>query len=214
MFVKDFMTQQLITITSDTSVSQAEDIMNQRDINRLPVVDGNKLVGLVTRDTVAKAKPSDATSLDAHELNYLLDKTMVGDIMLQKVITVQPDTMLQDAAALMSEENIGVLLVLDGPHLAGIITDKDIFKAFVNISGYGAEGQYLIVELSEDRPGVIEEIGDALVSAEENLTHMMVYHYEGSIRIVLKVNHNNMDALVRAIEERGYTVVSVNGDLK
>ncbi|MGX7106335.1 CBS domain-containing protein [Hutsoniella sourekii] len=209
MYVKDFMATDLVTVTPQTKVSQCQDLMNGHDINRLPVIDNDRLVGLITRDVIAKASPSDATSLDRHELNYLLEKTTAGDIMKKKVITVEPNTLISQAAALMADNNIGVLVVLEANQVKGIITDKDIFKAFIDVSGYGQPGVSLVVQLHEDRAGVIEEIGDALVSANENLTHLTVYHNDEGIRIVMQVNNGHTSALKQELESRGYQVTSV-----
>ncbi|MGX7092190.1 CBS domain-containing protein [Hutsoniella sourekii] len=209
MYVKDFMATDLVTVTPQTKVSQCQDLMNGHDINRLPVIDNDRLVGLITRDVIAKASPSDATSLDRHELNYLLEKTTAGDIMKKKVITVEPNTLISQAAALMADNNIGVLVVLEADQVKGIITDKDIFKAFIDVSGYGQPGVSLVVQLHEDRAGVIEEIGDALVSANENLTHLTVYHNDEGIRIVMQVNNGHTNVLKQELESRGYQVTSV-----
>lgn len=210
MYIKDYMTTELITISRNTSIAKASDLMDAHDINRLPVVEDGQLVGLVTREIVVKNSPSDATSLDRHELNYLLEKATVEDIMQKKVTTKQPDTLLDEAAATMSNENIGVLVIVDeNDRVAGIITDKDIFKAFVDISGYYSRGTSLVIELDEDRQGVIEEIGDSLVETGHNLTHMMVYHLDGAIRVVMHVESEVVTELTDSLTSKGYDVQTV-----
>lgn len=210
MYIKDYMSTNLITITPETSVVKASDLLKQHDINRLPVLENGQLVGLITKEVISKNSPSGATSLSAHEVNYLLEKTTAKDIMVKKVMTIGPDNMIEEAASIMRANNIGVLVVTEGSHLVGIITDKDIFKAFVDVSGYDTPGSSLVVELVGDRKGVIEEVGDALVETDVNLTHMIVYHHENNIRLVLHVSTTETDELEAAIKARGYEVKSVH----
>lgn len=209
MYVKDYMSEDIINITPSASIIDAADLMKKNDINRLPVIEAGKLVGLITREIVTKNSPSNATSLSKHEINYLLDKTKIQDVMTKKYLTVSPEDQIERAATLMRSNNNGVVLVLDNDKLVGILTDKDIFKAFADISGYNEAGSNLVIELAEDRPGVIEEVGDALVETEKNLTHMLVYHLEAGIRIVLHIDGHETDSLCKALENRGYSVGAV-----
>ena len=210
MYIKDYMTTDLVTITPDTSVTKAQDLLKKHDINRLPVVENEQLVGLITKDILIKHSPSGATSLSAHEVNYLLEKTVVKDIMKKKIMTIEPNRLIEEAASIMRANNVGVLVVTENEQLVGIITDKDIFKAFVDVSGYDTPGTSIVVELVGDRKGVIEEIGDALVESDINLTHMIVYHNENNaIRIVLHVDAVDPTTLTDAIQARGYEVKSI-----
>ena len=210
MYIKDYMTTDLVTITPNTSVTKAQDLLKKHDINRLPVVENEQLVGLITKDILIKHSPSGATSLSAHEVNYLLEKTVVKDIMKKKIMTIEPNRLIEEAASIMRANNIGVLVVTENEQLVGIITDKDIFKAFVDVSCYDTPGTSIVVELVGDRKGVIEEIGDALVEADINLTHMIVYHNENNtIRIVLHVDAVDPTTLTDAIQARGYEVKSI-----
>lgn len=210
MFVKDYMTKELVTITPQTSIMMAQDLMRKHDINRLPVLEGEKLLGIVTRESISKGMPSEATSLSVYELNYLLDKMTVVDVMIRNVKLIAPDTLLTEAASTMAELNIGVMLIVEQDKLVGIITDKDIFKAFIDIAGYHSDGTTLVVELDQDKQGVIEEIGDALVETDENLTHLVVYHHEdGGVRLAIKINHGHTEAFEEAIKARGYQIHAV-----
>ncbi|MFC2704100.1 MAG: CBS domain-containing protein, partial [Abiotrophia defectiva] len=101
MYVKNYMSTDLVTITPDTTVIKALDLMRQHDIHRLPVVVKGQLVGLLTESVIAKNSPSTATSLSVHELNYLLNKTTAADIMIRRVITTSPDALLEQAASEM-----------------------------------------------------------------------------------------------------------------
>ncbi|UUX32832.1 CBS domain-containing protein [Fundicoccus culcitae] len=209
MYVKDYMSTDLITIKPTTTILQASDLMKRHDIKRLPVMENDRLVGLVTRDLIDKNLPSGATSLSAHEVNYVLEKTKVSDFMMKKIDSVAPDSLLEQAAVMMRTRDIGVVVVLDDNTLVGILTDKDIFRAFADISGYNSPGTTIVLELEKDRVGVIEEIGDALLATQINLSHMTVYHFEGVVRVVMHVETNDVTQLTNLLKQAGYQVQTV-----
>ena len=140
MSVKDFMTRKVVYISPDTTIAHAADLMREQDLHRLPVIENDKLVGLVTEGTIAEASPSKATSLSIYEMNYLLNKTKVKDVMIKDVITVSAYASLEDATYLMYKNKVGILPVVENDQLYGVITDRDIFAAFLQVSGYGEEG--------------------------------------------------------------------------
>ncbi len=157
MSVNDFMTRKVVYISPDTTIAHAADIMREQDLHRLPVIENDKLVGLVTEGTIAEASPSKATSLSIYEMNYLLNKTKVRDVMIKDVITVSGYASLEDAVYLMYKNKVGILPVVDNGQLYGIITDRDIFAAFLHVSGYGEEGvraRFLV----ENKAGELEKI--------------------------------------------------------
>lgn len=135
MYVKHHMSSPALTITADTPFQDALKLMHERKIRRLPVVDRNgKLLGIVSERDLLHAAPSPATSLSVWELNYLLWKLTVKDLMATKVLTVTPDALLQEAATIMLEKKIGGLPVVDpDQHVVGVITETDIFKALVDM---------------------------------------------------------------------------------
>ncbi|HFI0003423.1 TPA: CBS domain-containing protein [Streptococcus suis] len=140
MSVKDFMTRKVVYISPETTIAHAADLMREQDLHRLPVIENDKLVGLVTEGTIAEVSPSKATSLSIYEMNYLLNKTKVKDVMIKDVITVSAYASLEDATYLMYKNKVGILPVVDNDQLYGVITDRDIFAAFLQVSGYGEEG--------------------------------------------------------------------------
>lgn len=135
MLVREKMTTPVITLPADAPFQDAFKLMRDRKIRRIPVVDRHqRLVGIISERDMLHAAPSPATSLSIWEMNYLLWKLSIGDIMTKKVVTVDPDTPLQDAAQLMIEHRIGGLPVVDADkHVIGVITETDIFKAFVTL---------------------------------------------------------------------------------
>jgi CBS domain-containing protein len=130
--VKDWMTEAPVTVEVDVRVVDAYNLMMQRGIRRLPVVSNDRLVGIVTVGDLREARPSPATSLSLYELNYLLAKLTVGQVMTHTPITVAPDTSVREAARLMMDEKVGGLPVVDeNQRLVGIITESDIFRLLV-----------------------------------------------------------------------------------
>ena len=112
MAVKDFMTRKVVYISPDTTVSHAADLMREQGLHRLPVIENDQLVGLVTEGTIAQASPSKATSLSIYEMNYLLNKTKVKDVMIRDVVTVSGYASLEDATYLMLKNRLVFFLSL------------------------------------------------------------------------------------------------------
>ena len=162
--------------------------MRQHDIHRLPVVVKGQLVGLLTESVIAKNSPSTATSLSVHELNYLLNKTTAADIMIRRVITTSPDALLEQAASEMRNMDVGVLVVMDHAQLVGIITDKDIFEAFIDINGYYTPGTRFVVEVVDDKAGILEDIGETTAKHNWSITQMNVYHLDDKTNVVVHVD--------------------------
>jgi CBS domain-containing protein len=122
------MTSEPITITPQTTLPEAQQILFEHRIRRLPVIDRGKLVGILTLGDIREASPSDATTLSVYELNYLLDRLLVKDIMTANPITVSPCDQIGEAARLMYENKIGGLPVVDDGVLVGIITETDLCR--------------------------------------------------------------------------------------
>lgn len=168
MSVKDFMTRKVVYISPDTTIAHAADLMREQDLHRLPVIENDKLVGLVTEGTIAEASPSKATSLSIYEMNYLLNKTKVKDVMIKDVITVSAYASLEDATYLMYKNKVGILPVVDNEQLYGVITDRDIFAAFLQVSGYGEEGvraRFIV----DNKAGELEKIIRLVSDKEYNI---------------------------------------------
>ncbi len=132
--VKDWMTGKVVTISPDLTLPEAHEIMKKRKIRRLPVVENGGLVGIITLGDLREAGPSDATTLSVFEMNYLLARLKVGEIMTKDPLTVSPQTSLTDAAKLMLHHKIGGLPVVEGNTAVGIITESDIFRAYVRLA--------------------------------------------------------------------------------
>ncbi|GAB4443592.1 MAG: hypothetical protein Fur0044_39890 [Anaerolineae bacterium] len=130
--VKDWMTRDVVTVSPEMTLPEAHRLMEEKKIRRLPVIEAGKLVGIVTRGDIRGAEPSGATSLSIWEVNYLLAKLKIGEIMTARPVTIAAEETIGEAARLMLEKKISGLPVVDqAGHLVGIITESDIFRLVV-----------------------------------------------------------------------------------
>jgi acetoin utilization protein AcuB len=151
MLIRQIMTKKPVTIRPDMSVSDALDLMHEKKVHRLLVVDrGGKLVGIVSEADLLYASPSPVTSLNVWEIHSLLAKLTVEKVMTREVISVSEETPIENAAQVMLEHNIGGLPVIRGKALVGIVTETDLFKVFVSMLGGHRPG----VRVSASIPGV------------------------------------------------------------
>lgn len=209
MIVRSRMTSNPYTISPDATIAEALEIMRKNNIRRLPVVKNGKLVGIVTEREMQEVSPSKATTLSVFELNYLLSKTKVSAVMTKNVITVSPDSLLEEAAVLMRDNRVGALPVTQDGKVVGIITETNIFDAFIDLLGFRDSGTRISVEV-EDSPGILANVANVIKSFGANITHLVVYRSQtGKSGIVIRVNTINTDDMISALENKGYKVTSV-----
>jgi acetoin utilization protein AcuB len=163
MLIREWMTGEVVVVTPETSMLEAGKLMKEHDIRRLPVIDdARRVVGIVSDRDVKAASPSKATTLDMHEMYYLLSELKIKDIMTPNPVTVHPADTLENAALLMLERSFGGLPVVDAEsRIVGIITDHDVFKALVSITGVRTGGVQMAFRLP-DRPGSLRAVLDVL----------------------------------------------------
>ncbi len=210
MYVKDCMSKNIITVTKEVKISQALDIFASNNFHRLPVIDKhNHLIGLLTESTIQSHTPSKATSLSIHELNYLLSKTSVESIMIKDVITIKPDRLLEEAAELMMNKNISCLPVIDDEELlVGIITQRDIFAAFVDLLGYHDEGSRIVIEIEKDEVGVLAKVAKILADNDISIFHLAVYRKD-KVLVVIRVSDVKGHKVAKLLESNGYKITDV-----
>ena len=208
MYVKDNMIPGPITIKADQSVSEAVDLMSENSLHRLPVVDDQgKLIGLVTESVISRNTPNSASSLSVFELNYLLNKLKISDIMIKDVITIGKDALLEEAATVLRKYDIGCLPVTEEDNrLIGIITHNDIFTAFIDLLGYNQNGMRYVISISEDRPGILEDICRILKEEDISISNMAVYNNTRGIEVV--VIARGYDDITEKLKKAGYNVTS------
>ncbi len=178
MFVSDWMTKKVIILYPDDYLSDAFSMMKQHGIKHLPVLKDSELKGIISDRDIKEYSPSKATTLDIYELHYLLAKTMIKDVMKAKVVTAAPDMPVEEAAMIMLDRNIGCLPVLEQGQLVGIISDRDIFRALVDITGVRHGGHRVCVTI-EDRAGSIKEVADIIRKHNFRLQGILT-SYEGA----------------------------------
>lgn len=159
MLIKDWMTSPVYVVSPDDSFSAAIRLAKERSVKHLPVVQDGKLVGILSDRDLKEAAPSSATSLDMYEINYLMEKTKVKDLMRLKVVTGRPDMPIEEAALLLYNHHIGCLPVVEGDRLVGIISDRDMYNVLVEITGVRRGGSRISVGL-KDAPGSIKDAAD------------------------------------------------------
>jgi len=207
MSVKDFMTENLVTVAPNTKIFDAVDLMKKYDIHRLPVLDNEKLVGLITEGTIQEALPSKATSLSVHEVNYLLNKTVVSDVMIKDVKTIAPDKELEDGIYLMRQNKINVLPVLDEEKLVGIITNNDIFDAFLKLTGYYEGGTRVQLKILEDKKGVLARVAKILADHDFSILTVIVDHQTNATIVEIQLASKETEEIKQLLTDNGYEVL-------
>ena len=209
MYVKNRMTSNPYTISPDATIAEALELMRHNGIRKLPVVKGGELVGIVTEREMLEVSPSKATTLSVFEVNYLLGKTKVSQAMTKDLVTISADSLLEEAALLMRDNDISTLPVLEGEKLCGIITETDIFNAFIELMGFSDIGARIAV-VALDSPGILADIAQVIKEFGVNITHIAIYGGEsGFSDVVIRVNTQNTDEMVMTLENHGYKVISV-----
>lgn len=179
MPVQDYMSKDLITVDEETSIMKASKLMKQNNIRHLPILRKGRLVGIVSDRELKEATPSKATTLDIHEMYYLLDQITVKSLMPKHLYTIGPEQTVEKAAAVMLKHNISALPVVDQHGgLEGIISKGDIFKAFVSISGIHQAALAMGLVL-KDEPGSIKGVTD-VIRAHGGRLGSILTGYEGA----------------------------------
>lgn len=211
MYVKNKMTTDVVTIFKDASIDLAFQTMVEKGCKQLPVVEDNNLVGIVTEQLLASVTPSKATTLSMYELNYLLSKTKVKDIMAKDMPVGHPDMLLEEATQLMKSKNVDSLPICDGKKLIGIITRTDILEAFLDLTGINDKGTRLSLS-TKDEPGILANITNIIKNHNINIVHVANYTHIGPdnhSEIVIRLATLEVDNLVTNFKDAGYEVLSV-----
>jgi acetoin utilization protein AcuB len=201
MNVSKRISSPVITVTPDLPITEALALMQREKIRHTPVMQKGKLVGIVTKNDLLNASPSKATSLSVWEINYLLNKITVAEVMTRKIITIAEDTPIEEAARIMADNKISCLPVMRGKELAGIITESDIFKLFLELLGARQKGVRVTVEVT-DKPGVLAKISQAIYEAGGNIIALGAFAGEtvSSSFITIKVGGVEIKKLKKLIE--------------
>ena len=217
IYYKGFMREKIkkdpVTIGPDASFFDARDLIHEKGVRHLPVVDkNNKVVGIVTDRDIRQAAPSDATLLSVQELNYLLGKLKVSSFMTpkSKLITITPDTLIEEAVQLMHDNKIGCLPVMDGGKLYGIFTETDALDHLVDIFGFKQKGTRLTIAL-EDKPGSLLGILEVFKKHDLSVISIVTPSFlvEGKRISAIRIRTEEYKGVVADLEKAGYDVLSI-----
>lgn len=211
MLIRDRMTPDPVTITTDTSLKDALDLIRNKPFRHLPVLDENgKLVGIVTEKSLVYASPTPTTTLSVFEVDYILSRTKVGQIIHGPVITVGPDLPIEEAARMMVDHRIGCLPVVEDDKLIGIISDTDIFRVFVEGLGGGHPSLRITVVIPEE-VGSLARVTSRVAALGGNIYSLGIFWGERpEDRVVaFRLERVERETAVRALEASGIQVVHV-----
>ena len=206
MIIKLMMTKNPVTIHPDMSVTDVRSLIDKKEIGHLPVLDrNNNLAGIVTKKDLLKAGPSPATTLDMYEISYLLSKLRVEKIMVKDVITVDENDVVEEAARIMADRDIGCLPVMKGNILTGIVTETDLFRFFVRVFGARQPGVRITLRVAE-KPGQLEKLTHAIAVKGGNVVALVSSEADDPDhrRIVIKISgmgRGDIEEAVHALPE-------------
>jgi acetoin utilization protein AcuB len=207
MFVRWRMTPNPIVIDPQTSILDALHIMKEKKVRRLPVVAHGKLVGIVTEKDLRESPSLKATSLSIFELNYLLAKTPVSEVMTKDPITVTPDTTIEEAAVIMRDNQISGLPVVDDGKIVGIVTETDIFDMLVKLLGFRNGARFTLH--IENRVGAVADLAGIFKDLGINIISIVAFEEEREEEgnVVVRVDTKDTEKVVSALKSAGIRVI-------
>jgi acetoin utilization protein AcuB len=205
------MTPKPFTVTTDTSVKEALELLDQHPFRHLPVVDADgKLQGIVTNRSLLLSSPTSATTLSVFEVDYILSHTQIGQVMSSPAIAVEPGLPLEEAARMMIDHRIGCLPVVEGDKLVGIISDTDIFRVFVEGLGGGHPSPRITVVVPEE-VGSLAKVTKCIADIGGNIYSLGIFWGDTpEDRVVtLRLESVDKETAVQALESAGIQIVTV-----
>ena len=207
MKVRDVMTWNVVTVTSDMPIMEARKIMDAHGVRRLPVVDRGKMVGMVSKERITRTAPSPATSLSVWEINYLLAKMTVKEIMSKDPVTVDPEMSVEAAIALAQKKGVGALPVVEKNKLVGIATTNDFFYKILNpVLGIGKSGTRLVISKGGEIKGLQEILDAVKKSGAKILSFHSMPPLEGKEQdVCLHIDKEDVKQLVKDLATKGFS---------
>lgn len=209
MKIKNWMTSNPITVKPNTPIMEASKLMKEHGIRRLPVVKGDKVVGIVTHRNLLEASPSAATTLSIHELNYLIAKLEVGEVMQKDPICVSPEDSVMEVMMMGHDKGIGAFPVVDNGRLVGIVTETEIFRSVMHLFGGKEKGDKFVVLANvrlRERVGAMSRISSVIEGLNVPVIAMFSLPHrrsEGN-RLYIRVHTDNVAKVKAALSEAGY----------
>lgn len=210
MFVGRRMSRSVVTVSPDASVLHVRNLLREKNINQVPVVEGRRVVGIITDGDIRKNSASPASTLSVHELNYLLSEMRAGDIMTRNPVTVGPETPIEEAALILNRRRIGCLPVVRDGELIGIITTCDMLNVLLEVMGMGTESARIELTLPSDM-GEMGRIAEIVRGLGLSIISMVstVNRADPATRFaVIRVNTVDARELCAALRGAGYKVTT------
>jgi acetoin utilization protein AcuB len=211
MYVGRVMNTFLVTVPPETSIIKAKDIIAEKKINHLLVVDKNEnLLGIVSDRDVKQSWASPATTLSVHELNYLLTQLTVEMIMKKKIITISSSTTIEAAALIMQENRISALPVMEGEKLVGIITTTDVLEVLLRAIGVD-EGSGRFIVLVKDRIGVVAEVSKLLQEQQISIKSLVTWpvkNFPGIYQLIMRVATEDKEKAISVLRDGGFKILT------
>jgi len=216
MRVEEFMTKNVITVSPETRLLDAQKIMVERKIRRLPVVDKGKLVGIVTEHDLFESTPSRMNPLGAQQLHYILSKMKVKDVMRKHVVAVSPHTPFEDALRIGQEKKIGSFPVVENGKLVGIITESDVVRFLINALGIGREGSRITITGLEKKMGQLERIISIVNRNRIKISSMLILprRKKADWMVALRLNTNQPKTIIQNLKKEGFHVTWAVASIK
>lgn len=192
MIVKEVMRTNVVFVSSDMKATEAKSLMMENRISKLPVVDHGKVVGILTKHDLLKAEPSAATTLDMYEISSLLSKLTVKKVMNPKVFTISADQVVEEAARIMVDQDIGCLPVVQDDALIGIITKKDLFILFTEMFGARQKG-VRVVAFVDDKPGQLAKVSKELSDLNANIISAVTTKHDVDNRLCITLKATGIE---------------------
>jgi acetoin utilization protein AcuB len=209
MMISDVMKTNVVSVPSSTNLAEARRLMNAHRIRRLPVIDKTKLVGIVTNEDLDKMGPSKLTTFSVNELIFMLNKITVKDVMHTDVVTVPPETTIEEAVAIAQSHRIGSLVITENGLVIGIATTNDIFLGLFNpLLGIGLPGSRILIVDCYEGPD-IEKVLSLINKMNIKITNLFVSEFPETRKHDLMFHLNIEDPLevVTEIKKLGFDVI-------
>lgn len=213
MLIKKRMSQPVITVQPDMPVQDCLKLMQRERIRRTPVVENGRLVGIVSDKDLLNASPSDATSLSIWEINYLVSRIKVKDVMTKDVLTITEDMPIEEAARIMVDNKVGGLPVVKNGDVIGLITETDLFKLLLELMGAREPG-VRVTAVVEDKPGELAAITQAVANAGGSFLAFGQFSGDASSNriVTFKVRRLDETAISAVIEPVVKEIIDIRTD--
>ncbi len=212
MFARDYMTKAFVTVHPDDLLVDVRKSMQEKGLRHIPVVDGDRLVGIVSLNSIRDAAPSKATDLSIHEVHYLLSKMRIRDVMKKEVISCGPEDHVEDVARIMQDRRIGAVPVVEAGRVVGLLTNDDMFRILMKILGMDTPGKRITLEMERGRGELIVDIVRVVKGRGKFIKSFLSMEspHPGRQTVILHLDESDMGEVVAELESAGFEIQSVD----